>query len=272
MSGLTCVESRELVPLLALNTLDVDERDVLEDHLTGCSECQRELATYAEVTAQFALALPQADPSPELKRRVLARARRPRALPSPPLTGAGAGGPTAIWRGARAQRLRMTLTSLVAVIAVVVAAGSTYWALGLRTQLQEQETRIASLSQRAQNYQRVASVLQAADTQMRVLQSTDQAREAFGRVYVDPETSEGMLMVRNLPRLPEGRVYQLWVASDNGERESAGVLTWTDQAGNGYTLIKCPDKLARWQSFGVTEEPAGGSQVPTGSRLLGGMI
>ena len=72
-------------------------------------------------------------------------------------------------------------------------------------------------------------------------------------------------MVRNLPPLPQGRVYQLWVAGADGTRESAGVLTWTDQAGNGYTLIKCPEKLARWQSFGVTEEPAGGSQVPTGT-------
>lgn len=272
MSGLTCEESRELVPLLALSVLDVDEQDVLEDHLSGCTECQRELADYAEVTAQLALALPQSVPSPELKSRVLAQARRPRAIPSPPLAGTGAGAPSSIWRGARVQRLQMTLTSLVAAVAVVVAAGSTTWALGLRTQVQEQEARIASLSQRAQNYQRVAAVLQAADTQIRVLQSTDPAQEAFGRVYIDPESSEGMLMVRNLPPLPEGRVYQLWVARDNGERESAGVLTWTDKSGNGYTLIKCPDKLARWNTFGVTEEPAGGSQLPTGSRLLGGTI
>ena len=70
-------------------------------------------------------------------------------------------------------------------------------------------------------------------------------------------------MVRNLPPLPQGRVYQLWVAGTDGTRESAGMLTWTDQAGNGYTLIKCPEKLSRWQSFRVTEEPAGGSHAPT---------
>jgi anti-sigma-K factor RskA len=272
MSGLTCEEARELVPLLALNVLDVDEQDVLDDHLSGCTACQRELAAYAEVTAQLALALPQSDPSPDLKRRVLAQASRPRALPAPPLTSAGVGAPTSIWRGARAQRLRMSLSSLIAAVAVVVAAGSTYWALGLRAQLQEQEARVGTLSQRASNYQKVAAVLQAADTQIRVLQSTDPNQESFGRVYIDPESGEGMLMVRNLPPLPQGRVYQLWVARTNGERESAGVLTWTDKAGNGYTLIKCPDTLARWNTFGVTEEPAGGSQLPTGTSLLGGTI
>lgn len=270
MSGLTCEEARELVPLLALSVLDVDEQDVLEDHLMGCPACQRELASYAEVTAQLALALPQADPSPGLKKRVLAQAKRPRALPSPPLAGAGA--KASIWQGARAQRFRVSLSSLVAAVAIIVAAGSTYWALGLRAELQEQEARVATLSQRAGNYQKVASVLQAADTQIRVLQSTDPNQESFGRVYIDPESGEGMLMVRNLPPLPQGRVYQLWVARTNGERESAGVLTWTDKAGNGYTLIKCPDTLARWNTFGVTEEPSGGSPLPTGTRLLGGTI
>jgi hypothetical protein len=50
------------------------------------------------------------------------------------------------------------------------------------------------------------------------------------------------------------------------------MLTWTDQAGNGYTLIKCPEKLSRWRWFQVTEEPAGGSDAPRGTRVLGGTI
>lgn len=270
MSSLTCDEARELVPLSALSALDVDEQDVLDDHLEHCADCLRELASYSEVTAQLALALPQSDPSPDVKSRLLAQASRPRALPSPPMSGGGV--PTPLWRTERAQRFRTTLSSLVAGVAIVVAAGSSYWAYNLQSQLTEQSARIASLNERAQNYQRVASVLQAADTQVRVLQSTQATAPAFGRVYIDPETSEGMLMVRNLPPLPQGRVYQLWVARANGERESAGILTWTDKAGNGYTLIKCPDTLARWNTFGVTEEPTGGSPAPTGSRLLGGTI
>ncbi|MCC7372031.1 MAG: anti-sigma factor [Chloroflexi bacterium] len=270
MSGLTCDEVRELTPLHALNVLDVDERDVVDDHLRNCPTCETDLASYLEVTAQLALALPQSDPSTGLKDRVLAQARKPRALPSPPLARGGA--PIPIWQSTRAQRLRSTLTSLVAGVAVIVAAGSSYWAYNLQSQLDAQNARIATLTERAQNYQRVASVLQAADTQIRVLQSTQPTQPAFGRVYIDPETSEGMLMVRNLPPLPPGRVYQLWVARANGERESAGILTWTDKAGNGYTLIKCPDALARWNTFGVTEEPTGGSPAPTGSRLLGGTI
>jgi anti-sigma-K factor RskA len=269
MSRLTCEEVRELVPLLALDVLDVDERDVVDDHLATCSACLEELAGYTETTANLALALPQSDPSPALKGRVLAEARRARVLP-----GGSSGGrePMPIWRGERVSRWRISLSGLVAAVALVLAAGSTAWAFNLRSQLDAQNARIATLSERANNYARVTAVLQAADTQIRVLQSTGGTADTFGRVYIDPETSEGMLMVRNLPPLPQGRVYQLWVASPDGQRMSAGLLTWTDKAGNGYTLIKCPETLSRWQSFGVTEEPSGGSQTPTGSRLLGGSI
>jgi Anti-sigma-K factor rskA/Putative zinc-finger len=270
MSRLTCEEARELLPLLALNALDVDERDVVDDHLTGCSACQEELAGYTETAAALALALPQSDPSSTLKGRLLAEARRARLvasdstrgrIPSPPIS-----------RVQRVSGWRTHLSSLVAGVALALAAGSTAWALSLRSELDAQNARIATLSERANNYARVTAVLQAADTQIRVLESTGGAPDAFGRVYIDPDTSEGMLMVRNLPPLPQGRVYQLWVAGADGTRQSAGLLTWTDKAGNGYTLIKCPETLSRWQSFGVTEEPAGGSQLPTGSRLLGGTI
>ena len=106
-------------------------------------------------------------------------------------------------------------------MALVLAAGSTVWALNLRSELDAQNTRIASLSERANNYARVTAVLQAADTQIRVLEGTGEAPKGFGRVYIDPDTSEGMLMVRNLPPLPQGKVYQLWVARADGQRESA---------------------------------------------------
>ena len=83
MSGLTCAESRELVPLLALDVLDVDERDVLEDHLAGCTACLEDLAGYSETAAAIALALPQHEPSAGLKTRVLSTAKRARVLLPP---------------------------------------------------------------------------------------------------------------------------------------------------------------------------------------------
>jgi len=267
--SLTCTEALELLPLLAIDALDVDERDVLEDHLTGCRPCRTEAATYAETAAMMALALPQVDPSPGLKHQLLAAARQPYPII---LDRGGANGIKPRLGRRWPIDIRDTFTGLVAAVALVLAIGSLLWALDLKSQLDAQSSQITTLTERAQNYQRVASVLQAADTQTRLLSGTNSAPEAIGRVYVDPDSGGGMLMVRGLPPLPTGRSYQLWVVGADGQRESAGVLTWTDRQGNGYTLIQCPEKLARWQSFGVTQEPAGGSNGPTGPRVLGGPI
>lgn len=264
MSRLTCEEVRDLLPALALDALDVDERDVVEDHLLTCPSCEAEAAGYAETTAALALAFDQVEPPAALRGRVLTAARRPRAF-APAGDGERQG-------ATRLYAWRRYLSSLVAAAALLLAAGSTLWAMNLRSELDAQQAQIATLSQRAQNYARVTGVLQAADTQMRVLSGTTDAPDAFGRVYVDPATGEGMLMVRGLPPLPAGRVYQLWVVGEDGKRESAGLLTWTDRQGNGYTLIQCPEKLARWQWFRVTQEPAGGSPEPVGPRVLGGVI
>jgi anti-sigma-K factor RskA len=269
MSALTCQEARELVPLLALDVLDVDESDVLHDHLDRCPACQEELAAFSDTVAELALAVPRHEPSPDLKARILHDARRARILTA---VTQSARERLPAWRRQGFMRLRVSLTGLVAGLALLLAASSTFWALNLHAELDAQNARIASLTERAQNYGRVTSVLQAADTQIRVLEGTGSAPSAFGRVYIDPDPSEGMLMVRNLPPLPAGRSYQLWVVGADGQRESAGLLTWTDKSGNGYTLIQCPEKLARWKSFGVTEEPSGGSPGPTGPRLLGGTI
>ena len=222
MSSLTCDEARELVPLSALSALDVDEQDVLDDHLEHCADCLRELASYSEVTAQLALALPQSDPSPDVKSRLLAQASRPRALPSPPMTGGGV--PTPLWRTERAQRFRTTLSSLVAGVAIVVAAGSSYWAYNLQSQLTEQSARIASLNERAQNYQRVASVLQAADTQVRVLQSTQ----------------------ATAPARPPGL---------------CRVPGWTGVVGHGHACLDPGGHHARRDHAGHAQDPAGGRAV-----------
>src|SRR5436190_5623931 len=107
MSRLTCDEVRELLPLLALDALDIDERDVVEDHLAGCNACLEELAGYSETAAALALALPQTDPAPSLKGRVLSEARRARLLPA---GAVGSRSLSPIWRGERVSRWRVSLT------------------------------------------------------------------------------------------------------------------------------------------------------------------
>jgi hypothetical protein len=57
---------KELLPLAALDRLERDERQALDEHLAdGCSECARELRSFKETLADFALVA--ADQSPDAR-------------------------------------------------------------------------------------------------------------------------------------------------------------------------------------------------------------
>jgi anti-sigma-K factor RskA len=258
----TCADVRDLLPALSLDALDLDERDALEDHLARCPDCRSEFRSYQETATRLALAFPQHEPPSGLKRRVLAAAAtRPQRTRLAPW-----------WRRLGFGFPRLQPAPVVAALALVVALSTTLWAAGLQMQLNEQRVLAAGLKERAYRYDKVVAVLQSPEMQLRPMQGTELAPTATGRIYVDPENGSGMMMVRSLPRLPEGRVYQLWWARADGKRESGGVLTWTDPYGNGYTLITCPGPFNTWQTFGLTEEPAGGSPAPTGQRVISGRI
>ena len=271
---LTCNEVRDLLAALSLDALDVDERDVVEDHLATCPACADDLRGYQETAAALALALPQIDPPRGLKRRIVATATS---------------GNRAARRPASGQRLGARRTSplaLVAALALIVAVGSALWAASLQSQLGEQRALATSLQaqlaeqralaasneERAQRYDRVVTVLQAEQMYVRPLEATYAAPGAFGRVYLDPASGSGMMMVRKLPPLSEGRAYQLWLVSPDGQRTSCGLLRRIDTYGNGYTLIQAPVPITDWQGIGLTEEPATGSPDPTGTRMLAGSL
>ena len=270
---MTCKEVRDLLAVLSLDALDVDERDTVEEHVAGCSSCASDLRGYQETAAVLALALPQVDPPAGLKRRILAAAANDHPARQP------------TWRQRLAAR-RTNPLALVAALALVIAVGTAFWAAGLQSALAEQRLIAASLQsqldeqraiaanneERAQRYDRVVAVLQAEQTYVRPLQGTYNAPGAYGRVYLDPASGAGMMMVRKLPPLAEGRAYQVWLVKENGQRTPCGLLRRTDNYGNGYTLIQAPVPLSDWQSIGLTEEPATGSPDATGVRMLAGPL
>lgn len=255
---MTCAEIRELLAAYSLDALDDWERVEVAGHLERCPPCGFDLPDYERVATALGLAVEQHDPPSDLGGRILAAATRQEARAWPR------------WVGTRLRLPHVQPAALLAGLALVVGLTATLWAAGLQMEMSEQRTAIATLRERASRYDRVVAVLQAADLQVRSLQGTDAAPSAMGRVYVDPQAGTGMLMVRALPPLPPGRSYQLWWVRPDGKRESGGLLTWTDQGGNGYGFVQCPVPCAGFNAIGVTEEPSGGSLGPTGQRLLAG--
>jgi anti-sigma-K factor RskA len=79
----------DLTPAYALDALDETERLEYEAHLATCEDCRDELASMQETAGSLAYAAPAPAPPPQLRERILERARseqnviplRPRRLP-----------------------------------------------------------------------------------------------------------------------------------------------------------------------------------------------
>ncbi len=88
----------ELTPAYALDALDPVEEAEYEEHLAHCTACQEELAMLSGIAGSLALAVEPAEPSAELRERILdaARAERPNVVPLRPRWSAPIGVAAAI--------------------------------------------------------------------------------------------------------------------------------------------------------------------------------
>jgi hypothetical protein len=82
------------------------------------------------------------------------------------------------------------------------------------------------------------------------------------------EKQSGVLVVENLPALPPGRDYQLWVLDPTkGAPISAGVFQ-VDAKGAARVAFTAVEPVADPAQFAVTEEPKGGLPSPTMEKLV----
>jgi hypothetical protein len=140
-----------------------------------------------------------------------------------------------------------------------------------RVQLLEEENNrlrrdINVLRQRADQGMQLASFLGAPGTRVIQLKGTEAAGRASAQILV---SSSGRIMVftNDLPALPAGREYQLWLVRSSGPAiVSAGVFRGTDR--QAEFQVANASMLNAVTTMAVTEEPAGGSPKPTGHKVL----
>lgn len=213
----------------------------------------------------LAQTVPQVDPAVALRARVLASV---------------AGSPTA-----RPAPARSTPWLLATAASVVLATGLGIYTSQLRGrigtlegELRDARSRAAAAEQRAIDAQQAA-----AGTRMTVavLTAPDVARiDLAGQAPVAPRASarafwsrsRGMVFTAsNLPALPPGRVYQLWVVTAQPAPISAGLLA-PDGQGSVNETFNTPSDIPQPVALAVTIEPAGGVRSPTGEKYLVGTV
>tara|TARA_R110000850_G_scaffold277086_1_gene422357 strand:+ start:88677 stop:89465 length:789 start_codon:yes stop_codon:yes gene_type:complete len=91
------------------------------------------------------------------------------------------------------------------------------------------------------------------------------APDAFAKVFYNKESKTVHLDAKGLPEPPEGMVYQVWsLKLDPLTPTSIGLLDdFTTDENKVFILQDIPDS----EAFGITLEPAGGSETPTLTQL-----
>lgn|GEM_PF-3455286 len=91
-----------------------------------------------------------------------------------------------------------------------------------------------------------------------------------GSVYMDTSLHRATMKVWSLPRLPQGMVYEVWW--NRAGTHTMGGSFGVDGRGNALLTLTIPQDWQGATSIAVTEEPAPGTQRPTGDVLIAGVV
>lgn len=214
----------------ALDALPPDERASFEAHLASCPTCQSDVTEFRLTGARLG-AVAVEEPPPALKSRVLTEVRKTRQLSPPVVPIKRRGVPRRTW--------------LVAAAALVVAGAGGVTAI-----------QVSAAQQAERERDTVASVLAAPDSR-----TFHGAVRGGGTVTLlaSPGEDAAVVVLDQLPAAPSGKDYQLWMI--HGSRPvSAGVV---EHDKTGRVVRVMDESVQGANGFGLTVEPAGGSDKPT---------
>lgn len=225
----------------ALDALPEEERLVFEEHLEVCQGCRQEVAELEATASQLGIATALTPPT-RLKEQVLAEIRTTRQVRPPTVFQPQ----IATWR--------RFLVPLAAALAVVV--------LGLGLALAQLNQQVTSFQADAEQ---TRQLLTAPDLRVIPLDAPTGVSASFA---YSSQLERGLFVAEGLAGITEDQAYELWLISGD-QAVPAGLLRPGD---NGDASHLVSGDLGRSDSFGVTIEPAGGSETPTGDILIFGEL
>jgi hypothetical protein len=219
----------DLLAAVALGAATPREQELAETHAETCPVCREELEGLRAAASVLAVDVPQVDPPPGLRDRVLDTVRAEAArdgvvAPEPPT-----------------ERRRFRLPSLgrawapVAAVLAAAVIGLVAWNVVL---------------QRSDDGGDVTAI---------AVRGSAAAPGIRGQVLVLRDQDAAVMRLRNLPPAGPGRAYELW-AIRNGRPESAGFMA----AGGGEGAVAAAQDLDGVTALAVTPEPPGNTRAPTG--------
>jgi len=234
----------DLKEAYALGALPDDERATVEAYLALHPERQAEIDDMVGVVGLLALAPPEQEPPADLRRRLM------QVVESESVQPEVAERPTPSWFGWLGGFRNVALGA-----AAVLLVGLLSWNVLLRGDVQELRGQVeAARSARSAN--------EAQQTRDIALGGTWAEQGARAEVTALKD-DRAILVVEDMPSMPEDRTGQVWVIRDE-KPEPSGLL---EPSGN-MAATAITTNLDGADAIAVTVEPAGGSDEPTSDPVL----
>ena len=251
----------EDLALYALGELAGSDRQELEEHLHTCAACRRELQALRGDLGLLGLSSSGPQPPARSKERLMrAIAAEP---PRVPLAAPVELPRRSLWWA--------WVPAFAAVALFFVALGIWRSNLLMNDQLAELANR--NLKQTVQ--------LDSLNNQLRLLQSPDAVhvslnpmkspRQPGGTAIFSPSQKRMMFMASNLPPVPQGMAYELWIIPMKGAPMPAGVFK-PDEHGNAMMMDHPMPEGVIAKAFAITMEKEEGSDKPTSPIMLMGEV
>lgn len=254
-------DMRELAAAWALDAVDEKERAALEELAARDPEFRREVEALRDVGALMAYAAPQVQAPSALRDRILGDARQVRTIGSAPSA-----------RGTVAPSRWLRVAPWVAAAACAAFAVFMYDGLSqareamvalsgeltqVRTELQEKERTLTAFM----------------GPEVHVVSLAEADNKPTARVYWNHTRNVFIVTAFNVPRAPEGKVYQLWAISKALKAPLSMGTFNTDEQGRATVIVPVGTDVNAVDVVdlcAMTLEPAGGSRAPTETpRLVG---
>jgi anti-sigma-K factor RskA len=225
--------------LYALGVAEEPARGEIRAHLERkCEVCMAEMKRAKRIAAMIGASAASQIPSPKLRKRILASAgyeQRSYGL--------------APWLGA--------LAAICLVAAFYFAGRERSYVEELsnvRTRMRQQNIELTRLTE-------IMGVVNGADTKV-----VSFGAGPKGKVFVNP-SSGVVLMATNLPPVPAGKTYEMWVIPKGANPLPAGLFQ-SQADGTATYMFRGPMDIANLSAVAVSVEDAAGAAQPTTTPLI----
>jgi hypothetical protein len=239
--------------LYALNDLTGADLQKLEEHMETCASCRRELqALRADLGL---LALTSSGPQPPAR----SKDRLENAIAAEPR---GVSVPTSAPATPR-RSIRASLVPALAALGLLLITVTLWHSNGrLKDQLAELGGRNQDQTTQLDQVRRELALLTAPDAVHVSLNPQKAAKQPSGTAIYSPSHHRMMFMASNLPPVPAGKAYELWIIPMKGAPIPGGVFK-PDEHGNAMMMDHQMPEGVEARAFALTIEKEEGSEKPT---------